>query len=248
MHPDMQDFFDRVYGDLPRQAPGSRASTRRAYNVLPALPPSATALDLGCGTGGQTRTLAELHHGPVVAIDIMQPFLKRLRLSARKDGLAIRPVCMSMDRMGVADKSFDLIWSEGALYSIGFDNAASICRGLLKPGGYLAATELVWLTGDPPESTASFFESEYPAMQSRESVADRLQHLGYDLLDSFALPDNDWWDEYYTPLNRRLNGLRETFIEDEESTAYLGALAAEMDVRRRHPEAYGYVFYVLRSE
>ena len=248
MRSDMQDFFDRVFGDLPRQAPGSRASTRRAYDAIPALPSGATALDVGCGAGGQTRTLAEVHDGPVVAMDIMLPFLQRLPASAAKDGSAIHPVCMSMDRMGFAEASFDLIWSEGALYSIGFDQAVSICRSLLKPGGYLAATELVWLTDDRPESVVRFFETEYPAMQSRESVADRLQEMGFTLLDSFALPDKDWWDDYYTPLSRRLNRLRGVFAEDEKAIEFLDAMLVEMDVRRRHPEAYGYVFYVLRSE
>lgn len=242
----MQDFFDRVFGDLPRQAPGSRASTLRAYNALPAMPAGATVLDVGCGCGGQTRTLAQAHNGPVIAIDIMQPFLRRLHAAAVKDALPIHPVCMSMDRMGFADKSFDLIWSEGALYSVGFDDAATACGRLLKPGGYLAATELVWLTDDRPEPAARFFGSEYPAMRTRDAVADRLQQLGFSLLDSFALPDKDWWDAFYTPLSSKVESLREAFAGDAESIGHLDAIVEEMEMRSRYPDAYGYVFYILR--
>ncbi len=248
MNPDMQEFFDRVFGDLPRQAPGSRASTLRGYNAIPAMPGSTTALDVGCGTGGQTRTLAKMHDGPVVAIDIIQPFLRRLHALAAKDDLAIHPVCMSMDRMGFVDGSFDLVWSEGAFYSAGFDESASICHGLLKPGGYLAATELVWLTDDRPEAAVRFWETEYPAMRSREAVADRLQQLGFALIDSFVLPDKDWWDEFYAPLSSRLDGLREVFAEDRDAIAFLDSTVGELDVRRQYPESYGYVFYILRGE
>jgi SAM-dependent methyltransferase len=179
-------------------------------------------------------------------MDIMPPFLRRLRASAAKDALPIQPACMSMDRMGFADESFDLIWSEGALYSIGFDNAAAACGRLLKPGGHLAATELVWLTDDRPEPAARFFAAEYPAMRTRDAVADRLQQLGFNLLDNFALPDKDWWDDFYTPLSSKLDQLREAFAGDAESNSHLDALVEEMEMRRQYPDAYGYVFYIMR--
>lgn len=243
----MQELFDRIFGDLPRQAPGSAASTRRAYDALPAIPHGTTALDVGCGCGGQTRTLAEVHDGSVVAIDIMRPFLRRLLEASKKDGLGIHPVCMSMEQMGFAAGSFDLIWSEGALYSIGFDEAAAICRGLLKPGGCLAATELVWLTDDRPEPAASFFGSEYPAMRSRSTVSDQLKQIGFSLIDSFTLPDDDWWDEFYSPLNRKLDSLRKSFSDDDEAMGLLESTAMELDIRRRYCDTYGYVFYLLQN-
>jgi len=248
MNSDMQDLFDRVFGDLPRQAPGSRTSTLRAFAALPAIPRGATVLDVGCGGGGQTRTLADVHDGPVVAIDLMQPFLRRLRSSVDEDGLAIYPVCMSMDRMGFVDGSFDLIWSEGALYSVGFERAVSNCRDLLKPGGYLAASELVWLTDDRPEEAVRYFETEYPAMRSRDSVADLLRGLGFALIDCFVLPDSDWWDEFYSPLNDKLDSLHKSFANDETANEFLDAMVVELDVRRRYPDAYGYVFYILNYE
>ncbi len=241
MSPELQALFDRVFGDLPRQAPGSRASTLRAYAALPRFPEGALALDVGCGTGGQTKTLAEVHPGPVAAFDLMRPFMRRLRDRRVPNVL---PACMSMDTMAFAPETFDLVWSEGALYSIGFDAGLQACREVLKPGGYLAASELVWFGGGRPREAVAFFAQEYPDMRQQNAVAEAIQQTGFDLLESFALPGSDWWDEYYTPLGDRMSALRAEFAGNLEALALLDGLAVEMDTHRRFSDAYGYVFYV----
>ena len=43
----------------------------------------------------------------------------------------------------------DLIWAEGSAYIMGFEQAYRSWRRLLRRGGYLAATELVWLEAIP---------------------------------------------------------------------------------------------------
>jgi SAM-dependent methyltransferase len=56
----------------------------------------------------------------------------------------VRPMVGDMAQPEMPPESFDLIWSEGALYNIGIENALRICHGLLHPGGYLAFTDAVW--------------------------------------------------------------------------------------------------------
>ncbi len=65
---------------------------------------------------------------------------------------------------GLPPASFDLAWSEGALYNIGIDNALRVCGGLLRAGGCLAFTDAVWLTDNPPSEVKASFEDDYPTM------------------------------------------------------------------------------------
>ncbi len=61
-----------------------------------------------------------------------------------------------MLEMDFKDNSFDVIWSEGALYQMGFQNGLKKCYQLLKSGGYLAVTEGVLLTSNPPAEAKKF--------------------------------------------------------------------------------------------
>ena len=103
-------------------------------------------LDLGCGVGGQTLHLADLTSGSIIALDNHAPGIERLRATVAGRGLAerIQPMVGDMAESGLPPASFDLVWSEGALYNIGIENALRICHGLLRPGGYLAFTDAVW--------------------------------------------------------------------------------------------------------
>ena len=47
-----------LHDGLPRQGPGDSASTRRALALCASLPDAPEILDIGCGTGAQTLTLA----------------------------------------------------------------------------------------------------------------------------------------------------------------------------------------------
>jgi hypothetical protein len=66
---------------------------------------------------------------------------------------------------------------------------------------------------------------------------------GYEVLATRLLPESDWWDEYYTPLEARIDAWADP---DPATAAALAANRAEVDLRRAHPEDYGYVGYVLR--
>jgi 2-polyprenyl-3-methyl-5-hydroxy-6-metoxy-1,4-benzoquinol methylase len=54
----MPEFFYQVFEFLPRQGPGCTGATRKVWFCLPPLPDGAQVLDIGCGSGTQTRDLA----------------------------------------------------------------------------------------------------------------------------------------------------------------------------------------------
>jgi SAM-dependent methyltransferase len=142
--------------------------------------------------------------------------------------------------------SFDLIWSEGALYSIGLRNALNVCHGLLRPGGYLAFTDAVWRKENPPPVVKASFDLDYPTMGWLDDDVAAIQDCGFDLVGHFTLPDEAWWDDFYTPMEARIAELRGKYANDDEASAILDRLAEEPEMHRRYSDFYAYEFFVAR--
>jgi SAM-dependent methyltransferase len=159
----------------------------------------------------------------------------------------ITPLRMSMFTLGFARHSFDLIWSEGAIYIIGFEEGLRSFRALLKPGGYLAATELSWLKDDPPREIAAFWEANYPGMKSTAANRAGIQRQGYAETAIFTLPESSWWANYYSPLEKRVARLREKYSDDPAAAGPLDETQLEIDLYRKYSSWYGYVFYVMQK-
>ena len=114
----MDDLFYEIYNDLPRQGPGDAECTRRAFQSLPAPSAIHRILDVGCGAGLQTLEFARLSTVDIVAADNNPVVIETLSRRVEKDGLSprVKPVVADMLALDVAPKSFDLLWSEGAIY------------------------------------------------------------------------------------------------------------------------------------
>ena len=159
------EAFFRLYEGLPRQGPGSDACTLEALRRLPALPAQPRILDLGCGAGRQTLVLADALGARVVAVDLHRPFLDQLEAAARERGLAdrVETRCADMGALELPPGSVDLLWSEGAIYLLGFEDGLRRFRPWLAPGGLAAVTECSWLGAARPDEAAAFWRAAYPA-------------------------------------------------------------------------------------
>ncbi len=155
----MEKIFFEIFELLPRQGPGDDASTKKAFQKLTELPKSPEILDIGCGVGKQTLDLAKLTSGKITALDNHYPFIEILKRNISQAGYSSRVKCVvgDMASMDFVDKSFDLIWSEGSVFIMGFENALKSWRRLLRPGGYMAVSELVWFKEDAPKEIKDFF-------------------------------------------------------------------------------------------
>ena len=249
-----QALFIEIHAGLPQQGPGDEASTRRALRlVADRLPAAPRVLDLGCGTGRQTLTLASQLNGEIVAVDNHRPYLHRLAAQLQSPPPAdVRPVEADLhdlpDALGPAAKEpFDLIWAEGSLYILGLEAALSTIHPLLHPAGCLAFTELTWLTAEPSDTTRAFWTAEYPAMQTAAANRTLVRNTGFDPIGDFVLPEASWWHGYYRPIEERLDRLRDEHADVPELLEVIEATQAEIDLYRAYAAEYGYVFYIAQK-
>ncbi len=244
---DPRAIFWEIHSGLPREGPGDDASTRRALAMARGLPARPRILDIGCGPGAQTIALAAASCGSVTALDTHRPFLAELARRAATAGLAerIAIVNASMRALPFGDGSFDLIWSEGAIYFMGFREGLAAWRRLLAPAGCIAVTEPCWLANDVPDLVRAHW-AEYPAMTTIAQCERIMADCGYADLGHFVLPDSAWWGDYYDPMARRLAMLGEKYAADPEALAVLAQARRELDVHRQYAHLYGYVFFAMQ--
>jgi SAM-dependent methyltransferase len=242
-------IFRELTEGLPRQGPGSAEATLRALGFVRGMPEYPRILDVGCGPGAQTIELARATGGHIVAVDIRQRFLDELTERAREAGVLpqVTTVNVSMFDMNFPAESFDLIWSEGAIYIAGFAAGLAAWKRFLKPGGWIVVSELSWLVPDPPAEAVQFWARNYPGMKSIERNWQIVAETGYVDADGFVLPVQDWWDNYYGPGQTRVAELRTKYASDPEVLAILEDEQREFDLFRVHSDAYGYVFFLMRK-
>ena len=244
------EIFLDVQRGLPRQGPGSDKSTLRALSYCEGLSDKPTVLDIGCGPGMQTVALAKALGGKMTALDLLQEYLDELKERAARESVSqhIDTYLGDMNELPFEPAGFDLIWAEGSAYCMGFGSALQSWKMFLKPGGYIALSELVWLSRDPPAEVYEFFRDEYPLMTDIAANLDMIDAAGYEIKAHFTLPDSDWWEHYYTPLKQKLPVLYEKYSGDDEALAIVDMTAREIDMRKRFHEYYGYEFFVAISQ
>jgi SAM-dependent methyltransferase len=245
----MAALFFEMFSGLPRQGPGDTASTLRALALVPGVSPETRVLDLGCGTGMQTRVLAQNSPARFVAIDNHAPFVEILNREARRLGIADRLEARVGDMRGLdfGPASFDLIWCEGAIAIMGVEAGLREWRRLLVPGGHMAVTEVCWTKPDPPPDCAAFWAQEYPPIRDAATLVGVIEHSGYETVDHFALPPSAWWDDYYRPLQENVLEFRERHGDEPDAQELADQVQREIDVWRACSDFYTYEFFVMRA-
>jgi serine/threonine-protein kinase HipA len=245
----------RVFLDLhlrmPRQGPGTREATARALKAIGKLPDPLQILDMGCGAGAQTLDLLDLTNANIVAVDAIQIALDLLTTRADQRRIApdrLQLVQGDMSDLDLEGDTFDVIWSEGAIYSIGFANGLKAWRKHLKPNGHIVVSECSWLTDSPGAATQTFWQENYPDMETRSGNVARAEAQGYQCLETFDLSQEDWWESFYTPQRRIIAEMKKEFpASDLAAMQVLSEATKEADLFEAHGDEYTYIFYILRK-
>ncbi len=233
-----------------RQGPGGTAQTRLAIELSGLSEQQGLKIaDMGCGTGASTLLLAQDLDAHIVAVDFLPDFLDALRSRAAQAGLAdrIETVNASMDALPFDAESLDAIWSEGAIYNIGFENGVRMWRPYLKPGGILAVSELTWLTASRPAELEDHWHRQYPEVGTAASKMAVLERNGYAPIGYFVLPEHCWLDGYYRPMQLRFSAFLARHASSDAACAVVAAEALEIDLYERHRSFVSYGFYLARK-
>jgi len=232
-----------------RQGPGGDDETRLAITLSGLSGRTGLKIaDIGCGTGASTLVLAQALDASVTAVDFLPDFLRDLEIAAERQNLMkrIETLAASMDALPFEEQSFDAIWSEGAIYNIGFTNGIQAWRRLLKPDGILAVSELTWLTKDRPAELEQHWLREYPEVDTASAKMAILERNGFVPVGYFALSKRCWLDNYYRPMQARFTAFLERNDNSEAAAAIVAAEEHEIALYERHSAFVSYGYYVAR--
>lgn len=233
-----------------RQGPGSDDVTLRAFaSAGLSMEQPLEILDIGCGTGASTLCLAENTSAHITAVDLFPKFLGKLSTvkSARRLTDHVDLVCADMKQLPFTNIKFDVIWSEGAAYNIGFENAVRYWRRFLSPGGKLIVSEITWLTESRPEAIQQHWDAEYPEIATAHHKQRVLEAEGYKVLDCFQLGEECWRKNYYEPQKARFYAFLAKHGHSDEAEKFVEAEKHEMELYDEYSEYFGYCFYIAEA-
>jgi len=233
-----------------RQGPGNTAHTLRAIELSSLVQRQQLKVaDIGCGTGASTLVLAQALDADLTAVDFLPEFLTELQQRAALAGLGGRITCQTgaMQALDFAPDSLDAIWSEGAIYNIGFDSGVQAWRRFLKPGGVLAVSELTWLSADRPTELHAYWQAQYPEVGTAAQKMAVLERHGYSPLGYFVLDETCWLEAYYRPMQQRFADFLRQHEHSEAARAIVAQEESEIALYEKYRAFFSYGFYIARK-
>jgi len=239
------DLIIETHIGLERQGIGSLEMTVKALGFLGDLSKISRAADLGCGTGGQTMALAQNITGSIIGVDIIPDFINVLNNNVKNSNLQgrVTGIVGSMENLSFQKEEFDLIWSEGAIDSIGFEKGLTHWNGFLKKNGYVAVTCPSWLTGEQPVKIQKFWTDAKSRLDTVVYNIGVLQKCGYSFVAAFILPE-ECWTNYFNPRKNAEKTLMKKYAGNKTVMDYIKNSTYEVELYSKYKQYYGYVFYI----
>lgn len=233
-----------------RQGPGSTTETLKAMALTGLNPASSLKVaDIGCGTGASTLILARETNWQIRAVDLFPAFLNKLEKQASSTApkQTISLAQEDMNQLSFKAQSLDLIWSEGAIYSMGFANGLKKWREFLVDDGILAISEICWTSANRPAEIEAYWNAEYPEIATLEEKAKQMESHGYKLIDSFILEANSWLNNYFEPLEQTIPLFLEEHKHTELAQKVVELHRMEYELYRKFQAYYSYGFFIARK-
>ena len=234
------------FSNLERQGPGSPKVTTKALSFIDNLSDESRIADIGCGTGGQTMVLAQNTSGYITGIDLFPVFIDLFNRNSKKIDLhdKVKGIVGSMDNLPFKKEELDLIWSEGAIYNIGFERGLNEWRKFLKPGGYVAVSEASWFTNERPSEINEFWQDAYSGIDTIPNKVEQMQNSGYIPVATFILPENCWTEHFYAPQVSAQEAFLKKYAGNQTAEEFIANQQHETKLYYKYKEFYGYVFYI----
>jgi len=248
--PTIRDFdFNLIWEyfiQFERQGPGCPQATLKALSFIDNLSNESKIADLGCGSGAQTMVLAQNTKGIITALDIFPGAINKLKKTTRELGLQhrVKGIVGSMDDLPFQESQFDLIWSEGAIDSVGFEKCLTYWKSYLKSGGYFAVTNLTWFTSDRPAELEKYYLNAVPVIGTMGENLSIIQKAGYKPVAAFSLSEDCWTDHYIAPQEVANEVFLKKYAGNKTVDIFISNLRYEAELYSKYKQYYGYVFYI----
>jgi len=237
-----------IHNNLVKERPGRLDYVKEAFTTLPKIE-KPIILDIGCGSGEPTMELARLSGGLVTGVDISKSALVEFENKVSKldikDKITISN--MSMLDLDFPKEHFDIIWSEGSIFAIGFEKGLKEWRKLIKPNGYLVVHEMCWINLDPPQDIQAHMHNMYPGIKTHQENIEIIPKCGYKEIKSFTLPEDVWETIYFSPLDERVQSLKKKYNDDPKALAILDKELIEIEMYRKYSKWYGSAYYIMQK-
>jgi len=243
------DIHSEIHRDLPIGGPGRDRFTKKAFHMLPEMD-RPRILDAGCGHSGPTMTLARLSGGLVAGLDVRLQDLEALVKKSDEAGLASRVAVVqgSMVEMPFLERSFDVIWAEGSIHAVGLERGLLDWRRYLKTPGFVVIHEMAWLRPDPPQEIVNRWTGSFSEINTVSEYLELIPRCGYEVIGQFTLPDDWWWNDYYSPLEQRIRELRSKYDGHPDALQVLDAEQREADLYKKCQKWYGSAYLVMEQK
>ena len=228
------ELLSILLGRLDRQSFGSESETAKVIKTL-GLNDSTNykIANLACGTGATTLQLAKHVQGTILGVDLSPKLLDRLikRSSAKSLKATIDVTSDKYNGLPIAPGTLDVLWSQDRGRETDFIPMIQYWHSLLKPGGMLVLTELIWTTSNPDNEVVDYWSSRYQDISTLEARLEELEATGFDVLNGDLLPDSCYEEHFYTPLTNEF----ESFMDEYPIPAAIGLVGQfKQEIRMYH--------------
>lgn len=239
------DFFSL----MERQGPGSPEATLKALGFIDNLTDKSRIADIGCGTGGQTMTLAKHTKGHITGLDLFPDFINIFNRNATRLNLQdrVKGIVGSMDDLPFENEELDLIWSEGAIYNIGFERGLNEWRSYLKTGGYIAVSESSWFTDERPAEIHNFWVDAYPEIDTIPNQVAKIHKAGYLPVATFILPSTCWTEHYFALKVKAQEIFLAKYAGNKAAAEFSAMQSYEGELYSKYKKFYGYTFFIAKK-
>jgi SAM-dependent methyltransferase len=234
------------FSSIDRQGPGSPEATIKALGFIDNLTSASHIADIGCGTGGQTIVLAQNHPGFITGIDLFPTFIEKFNINALNCNVQdrVKGIVGSMEALPFQNEELDLIWSEGAIYNIGFKRGINEWHKFLKKGAFIAVSEASWFTLERPDEIDRYWMEAYPEIDLISNKVSQMEEAGYIPVATFILPETCWIDHFYTPQIQAQELFLKKYPNNKTAEELIANQRQEAMLYKKYKDYYGYVFYI----
>lgn len=189
--------------------------TMKAFSSIPKTD-TPLILDMGCGTGEPSLALLQVCDGKIFAVDSNKECISVLERKVSELNYAdrIEVVCGSIFDENLLQKKFDIVLAEGLLNVIGFETGLRLLVYCLKQNGYL------------------IIHDELKNDAEKRAI---LKKYGLNLLNTFELSEDVWWNEYYSCLEKLIDKTKDSVFNKE---------ICEINEFKKDPESSRSIYYI----